>query len=274
MPRQPHESEPLLPWSGLPKSPPSPPTPPQRLTVITAGSRDAATFTVALQQRGTRNLEVLFGDSRSQPVQLSHRQGRLRLRLHRLFAFCPDDVIDALAAWVARGRAARAACVRLDEWIEHGLALLPVRQRPAPAPQPKGAVHDLAALSAPLLASEALRDLTAHPVLFWGRPGAPARRSLQLGLYDPEHHSVRIHPVLDHDTVPTFFVTTVLFHELLHAAMPPHKDERGRWVKHSAAFRARERAYPDYERAERWLDQHISRLIKLARQLAIPAGLR
>lgn len=290
VPRKPHDSEPLLPWGGVapaarpvaasdnatPASEPVPTSRTPRLLVraqLAPAPLDPTPVQTALLARGCRNLSVAFGKSRNHPVQLSHRHDGLRLRLHEFFAASPDDVLDALAQWVQRGRAARHATQRLDDFIAARLADLPERPRAAPEHRPKGRVHDLGALTDTILAGPHLQDLRAQPVLFWGRPGSP-RRSLQLGLYDPEQHSVRIHPVLDDESVPEFFVGSVLFHELLHAAMPPHKDQRGRWVKHSAEFRRRERAHPDHGRAERWLDQNISRLIRHARRWLHPRELR
>jgi hypothetical protein len=77
-------------------------------------------------------------------------------------------------------------------------------------------------------------------------------------------HLVRIHRVLDQAAVPEFFVRFVVFHELLHAAIPARRTGR-RTVHHGADFRRIERAYPDFERAKRWENEHIDALLRATR---------
>ncbi len=50
---------------------------------------------------------------------------------------------------------------------------------------------------------------------------------------------------------PRYVVRYMLAHELLHIALPP----RGRCAHHRA-FRIAERLWPDFERANAWLDSH------------------
>ena len=105
--------------------------------------------------------------------------------------------------------------------------------------------------------------MTRHPrpEWTWGRRAkSRARRSLQLGCYVKELHLVRIHTVLDQAAVPAWFVRFVLFHEILHAALPGEKQPHGR------AFRERERAHPDYPAAVDWQKKNLEALIRSARR--------
>jgi len=72
---------------------------------------------------------------------------------------------------------------------------------------------------------------------------------------------IRIHPVLDHPEVPAWFVAFVLFHEMLHVAIPPEAGTKRRRV-HTRRFRAAERAHPDYARAMAWEKTHVRHLIQ------------
>ena len=69
-----------------------------------------------------------------------------------------------------------------------------------------------------------------------------------------------MHVVLDQRAVPEWLVRFVLFHEILHAAMPT--DVR----PHGPEFRERERAYPGYAAAVAWQKRHIDALIRSARR--------
>jgi len=55
-------------------------------------------------------------------------------------------------------------------------------------------------------------------------------------------------------------VAAVVFHEMLHQAVPA-RDGNGRRVVHGREFRARERAYPDHARALAWERRNIGLLL-------------
>ena len=229
-----------------------------------------AQWEVWLADRLGRRVEVAYGRARTVPVQVIDDSRTLRVRLHRFFAAAPPDVCEALAAWLRAGRRARRACRRLDAWIDAQLRGLPARAPRRQRLRPQGDHHDLADLAAFLLARDFAGDFEGrrHPEVTWGRRGrSQARHSLLLGSYVPARNLVRVHSVLDRPQVPRWFVSYVLFHEILHAALPGSD--------HGPAFRARERAYPDYERAAGWQRAHIARLIRVARRTrATPAPAR
>lgn len=214
-----------------------------------------------LADRLGRRVDVAYGRARTAPVQVVDDRRTLRVRLHRFFADAPPEVRDALAAWLRAGRRARGACRQLDAWIDARLEALPPPPPRRTKLQTRGDHHDLAALAAPLFLTDFVLDFEERdrPKVTWGRRGrSRARRSLHLGSYARGGHIVRIHPVLDRPSVPAWFVRYVLFHEILHAALPG--------AEHGPAFRARERTYPDYRRATHWQRAHISGLIREARR--------
>ena len=207
-------------------------------------------------------VSVKFGRARTQPVRAVFERGELDVRLHEFFRTAPQEVADDLAAWLRSGRRARGACTRLDRWIDEQLAALPHKTPRSEGLRTRGEVHDLDAMARSLFADEFAGDFLVRPrpEITWGRRGkSRARRSLQLGCYVRESHLVRMHTVLDQPAVPDWFVRFVLFHEILHAAMPvglrPHGPE----------FRARERIYGAYSDAITWQRRNIDRLIRSAR---------
>jgi hypothetical protein len=81
-----------------------------------------------------------------------------------------------------------------------------------------------------------------------------------MGAYLHETRTILIHPALDQPDVPGYFVATVVFHEMLHQAVPAVSRDGKRFV-HTAAFRRREREFPDHERARRWERAHLDRVL-------------
>lgn len=218
----------------------------------------------ALSDRLQQPCQVVYGRSRSTPVQV-HRQpgGPTRVRLHRFFETAPGPVVEALGRWIHVGRRARSASRLLDDWIAAELANLP---RPDVSRlTTRGQVYDLGSMLGSIVAEYVPELLESPPDVTWGpRRRSKSRRSLHLGSYDPQTRIVRIHPVLDHRSVPEFFVRFILFHELLHAAIPTGSRPGSR--HHPPQFQARERAHPDCAAATRFEEEHLDRLIRRARR--------
>lgn len=184
-----------------------------------------------------------------------NRGNSATLRLHRMFLSANAEVLHALALWLKRGKCRRSARV-LDQFIDQHRHLI---DRAAPKNRVRrhtsGIAHNLDDLY------DAVNDAhfggTLDVPITWSREPAKkarARRSIRFGSYSPEDHLIRIHPYLDHDDVPEFFVRYIVFHEMLHAYLGIETLPSGRRVVHSKEFCRIEKAYPDYDRAIAWLD--------------------
>lgn len=226
----------------------------------------------ALSAQIGHRVEVEYGRARTTPVQVRW-QGALRtrvhVRLHEMFRAAPEEIVAALAAWIRVGKRARRRSELLDRWLEHGLQQLPPKKPRRVRLRSRGRWHDLQEIAEGLVGRELAGEFVGErsvPEITWGRRGR-SRRSLQLGSFDPEIRLVRVHPVLDREDVPSWYVRAVVFHELLHAALPSPRGAAGRCVHHGPEFRRRERAYADHRRAVQWEKRNLSRLIRLTRQL-------
>lgn len=229
------------------------------------------------RELGSR-VSVRFGRARSSVLRVvrSHR-GELVVHMSAFFGGAPDEVRVSVARWLSAGRRARRSARDLDRWIDEELT----REARAPLDRAKlvtrGRTVDLGALLAEVVAAEFASEFAsqAAPAITFGREGGRrARRSLRLGSYDPRAHLVRIHPVLDQDFVPRWFVRYIVFHELLHAVLPLERDRAGRRVFHGPRFRTRERAYADHARALEWERTHLERLLGRPRRGGRGAGQR
>ncbi len=153
---------------------------------------------------------------------------------------------------------------------------------PEPSPAPAATHHDL----------EAIRDRVNHRyfggrlevAIAWSRYGRPARRrrrrrfarrrsTLKLGSWSPHDRLVRIHPVLDHPSVPELVIASVVHHELLHAELEPVIAEGRRWV-HTPEFRRREREFEHHAEARRWIREQLDELLKRRAQIGRGAAAR
>lgn len=198
---------------------------------------------------------------------------RLELRIHRSFLEAPEDVLRAVATFVeskkGSDRARQALRVIREHFSRHrGNA---VRRRPVL--RPEGTVLDLREVAEDL--NRRYFEGRLSVAITWGKaaPGAAGaghrcgrRRSssLQLGSYSYEDKLIRVHRVLDDPGVPRHVVEAVVYHELLHADMPP-EIRNGRRCFHTPEFRRRERQFRQLEKANAWILEHLPELLR-ARQ--------
>ena len=86
----------------------------------------------------------------------------------------------------------------------------------------------------------------------WGAKSPKwAVRKRTLGSFSERSNTIRINPVLDKKAVPRYYISFVVYHEMLHAAMGISKKGERRSV-HPREFRTREKMFRDYERARAW----------------------
>lgn len=207
-------------------------------------------------------VELVITDNRRTMISSRHRQGVWHVRLHHMFIEADDATVRALTRYIRRND--RRAGAHLDAYIRDHEHRIRKGRRPLVRVKTRGEHHDLRAIFDELNDGHfggSVRDVRVT----WGRRpparGRRRRRSIRLGTYVAEDRLIRIHPFLDQAWVPRFFVTYVVFHEMLHHVVPA-RVENGRQRFHSAEFRSLERAYPDYEQAIAWERANLPRLLR------------
>jgi len=83
----------------------------------------------------------------------------------------------------------------------------------------------------------------------WGqRVSRKTRRSIRLGSYDHRFAEIRIHPSLDAQRVPRFFIQSIIYHEYLHHVLGP---------AHNRRFHHHERSYRYHRESKEWLKRNL-----------------
>ena len=205
-------------------------------------------------------VDVQLTDNAWTMVSFKRLQGRVRFRLHHMFSAANDDLVRALAGFTGRSRRTHGRAI--DEYIRRNRDLIrAVPERPQQKLTERGRVHDLGEIFGRLNAERFGGTLEAR--IGWGRRGPGGRRrSIKMGVYLHDHKLIRIPPALDDARVPRYFVELVVFHEMLHQAVPPVSGRDGRRIVHGRDFRLRERAFPGYERARAWEKQNLHLLLR------------
>jgi hypothetical protein len=218
-------------------------------------------------------LERRFGAAFSGPVQLAvtdnrrrmvtHTlaRGTLRVRVHMMFLGAPDRVLDALVRYVVH--ADERASQAVGDFIDANAHRIRASRSVLGPLRTRGRVHNLMQILSDINESH-FGSSIADVLITWGRrtqPQQKKRSSIKLGSYSAVERLVRVHPVLDNEWVPRYFVSYIVYHELLHHVIPAER-VAGRAVLHTAEFELREREFRHYERAIAWEGKHLNRLLR------------
>jgi hypothetical protein len=222
-----------------------------------------------LRQMLERRLELAFGgpvqlavtDNRRQMLTQRRSKGLLRVRIHMMFLGAPESVLEAVVRYIVEGD--REASHLVSEFIGNNSYRIRATQTVKRPPRTKGAAHDLAAIFAGVNERYFGSGIT-DVLIGWGRNARPRkanRNAIKLGSYSALERSIVIHPVLDRPWVPRYFVSYIVYHELLHHVIPSGV-LGGRRVLHPPEFAQREREFRQYERASAWEAKNIGRLLR------------
>ena len=224
------------------------------------GARQALERRLSMANGGPVMLSVT--DNVRQMVSHTLTSGILQIRLHHMFLDAPTAVQEALVRYVTA--AERSASQLVGKYIEdNGFRIR--ASRPVSRPLvTQGSTHDLYVVFHAVNAKYFGGAVDA--LITWGRSGRPAavrtpRRSIKLGSYSATERLIRLHPALDRAWVPRYFVSYIVYHEMLHHVIPSSQGN-GRRMLHPPIFVARERLFRDFDRAIAWERAHISRLLR------------
>ncbi len=220
-----------------------------------------------LSQWTRLQLDLKINDNRSTMLSLlDRRRNYARVSLHHIFVEAPDPVLAALAAYV-RGKPNPEDHRTLRAYIQTSLRAQDYRHRlKSEALVTQGQHYDLQALFNQLEERYFPSGVEAQ-VTWYGRAG-PARRTcrrITYGAYVDSLKLIKIHRRLDDPFFPLYFVTFVLYHEMLHAVIPGTMNARGQFCVHHKEFKRREREFHDYTRAMAWESQHLPRIFGYGR---------
>ncbi|HJX29714.1 MAG TPA: SprT-like domain-containing protein, partial [Thermoanaerobaculia bacterium] len=236
---------------------------------------------------GGRLTALILTDNRR--TILSVKPGRpgdrtqLALRIHRSFLGAPPEVLQAVATFLGTQKGSDRSREALAVIRQHFGAHRPERKARRTVLRPEGETCDLRPIVDDLnqryFGGRLRVDVTwgrssmgeAHRCR--GRGGRARTSSLQLGSYSYEDRLIRLHRVLDQPGVPRYVIEAVVFHELLHADMPPLV-HNGRRYFHTPEFRQREREYRHLDKADRWIQEHLPDLLRARRNARSEAASR
>jgi hypothetical protein len=216
--------------------------------------------------RGVPSIDVRFYPYAGLRHTIRLRSGRVYVRLSDICKDSSPDVLRALA-WILVSRLLGKRVPAIHDRVYRDYSFTSAVMRASDLARrgrgrkhissAQGEIYNLDRMFAKLNRKFFEGEL-AKPTLTWSQ-----RRTRNiLGHHDHIYDSITISKTLDSEDVPEWFVEYILYHEMLHIKHPARLIN-GRRYYHTSAFRLDERRFPNYEQAQRWLEQ-------LARQRRVP----
>ncbi len=191
------------------------------------------------------------------------QKGILFIRIHNSFAQADEKVIVALARMAKRRDQRASKLVR--EFFDVVPPLPREAMRKTYRANPYGRHHNLQQIFDRLNANYFENQVEAD--ITWGKSGNKRRKRrqshIQLGSYNERLKRITIHPNLDRENVPAFFVEAMVFHEMCHQVVGSKKDHNGANRHHTREFRNLENQYPYCLEAKRWQKKNLGHLLKV-----------
>ncbi len=200
-----------------------------------------------LQKAAGKKVFLRITDNSTSMISAGTRGGVLHVRLHRMFLHADGGLLGELAEFIG-GRRPKTPIIRA--FIERHRDMLRKGEPRPPRINQQGRYHDLASLSESVNREYYSGCINASST--WGirRRGRAVRRRT-LGSYSSHTNTIRINPVLDKKSVPSYFIEFIIYHEMLHADLGVETGKKRRSV-HTREFRRREKMFKRYADAIAW----------------------
>jgi hypothetical protein len=195
-----------------------------------------------------RQVDLVLTNNRATIISFSKSKEGVSLRVQRIFAEAPHDVILEIAEYVKKPSIKTPLIYEFFRRNQWRIRKLPRNSRRI---EPVGRVYNLQKIFEKLNREYFSNEINA--MVTWG--ACYRKKSVRmrtLGSYNEETKMIRIHPMLDSLQVPRFFVEFVLYHEMLHASLGIRRRTNGRMGIHTKEFKVMERKYRHYDDAVAW----------------------
>lgn len=226
-------------------------------------------FNELFHRQGIANLNIVFNKrlKRGWNVKVNNLFGKRTLTVPAYFEDAPENIKSALMEWAlmpaTRRRKKGTANARRKKQLEHlvweyveasgnkaerKFSINPDTLRTA------GRIYDLREVFSTINAVYFAGGLVSH--IRWNKSNS---RSYQTNYIDPQgkrNSLISIARTYNRPDVPRFAIEGIVFHEMLHIAVPPYK--RGHQnIIHGAEFKRAERQFPFFKEWRRWEKDHL-----------------
>jgi hypothetical protein len=214
--------------------------------------RDLSCLNDRLAHLSGKTVSLAVTDNATSMLSAAKKNGHIAVRLHRMFLHAGDEVLSAVAGFIAGKKECRPV---IRDFIRENSPRPEHHTCRRIALKPHGTIYCLTDIFDRLNREYFEGRITAG--ITWGKNRCSRRpRKVTLGTYCSATNIVRINPLLDRRSVPSYFVEFIVYHEMLHADIRT-ETELGRRRLHTKEFRLRERQFAFIEKALAWERKHL-----------------
>ena len=198
-----------------------------------------------LENELNKQVDVIITRNRSVVLSSKTERKRVQVRMHQVFLEADRRVIRAVAELIKKDSSTARKII--DHYIQKNHKKIQAKKRRGIQLQPRGRVYDLTKILKSLSEKYNLR-VRGIKITWSNARIRPGQQSIRLGSYNHEQKLIRVHPALDSPDVPRYFVEYIVYHELLHALIPP-VTKNGRKDFHPPNFKELEQKFSYYKQA-------------------------
>lgn len=204
-----------------------------------------------LCERSGYQLEIIVNENRSSMLTVLDKRGKwVKLSLHRMFLAAPEGVINAVAEYLREKNESASKIIR--SFIQANLRRIDYSHRLDPRTlYSQGHLYHLQEIF-----DEVNEEYFTGSVKLWITwfDRLPKKNSSRIvyGQYFEALKLIKVNKMLDNEAFPRFFVSFVVYHEMLHHVIPSYVDKRGVQCIHSKEFKEREQLFKEYKKAKAW----------------------
>lgn len=193
-------------------------------------------------------VDVIVNENRSTMLSLlEKKRDRVRLSIHHMFLDAPEEVISAIAQYVRGSRKPTGKEIILRTFIHQKLSRLDgshlVNKKKLSA---DGEVYQLDKLFSSVN-KQYFGDRLDLQITWFGERRQEVKSRITFGQYYDHLRLIKIHRMLDDPFYPEFFVSFVIYHEMLHSVVPGYFNEKGQLRIHNSEFKKQEKAFAQYQ---------------------------
>ncbi|MBA3721089.1 MAG: hypothetical protein H0W88_01640 [Parachlamydiaceae bacterium] len=211
-------------------------------------------FHEQLENEAGIKLQLKINNNRSTMLSVKWSPDCTKVSLHRMFLQAPQNIMQELACYLRRDHKNLAPA--LKAYIEHNLQKLDYSyQLDLRKLKTKGQVYDLQKIYDEIN-KEYFNNKLKLFITWFGKSDRSASSKVTFGLFHDPLKLIKINRLLDNRQFPPYFVSFIIYHEMLHHVSPTYVDDKGMKHIHNKAFKEMEKKHRFYDQAQQWIRQN------------------
>jgi hypothetical protein len=207
------------------------------------------------------NVDLILKDNRSTFLHITeNKKSCIKLLIHRLFLFGPEKICESLARYVINNE--KKSLITLKKFAQRYF----LQKDYSNTLNKKklffeGKFYDLKKIYERLNLRYFQNKADLH-ITWFLQPSYKNWTHFTLGSYTDSIKLIRINQLLDDPFIPPYFLSYIIYHEIMHAIIPVTINDNGKRNVHSKIFKEKEKEFLYYKNAINWEKEYLSQFLR------------